>query len=118
MNTIALNTTREHRDTNAGVLAFWVLFFSLLPLALLFGKMAFLMLFLAAGLAAIVWGRPQEAPGAAILFLFAVSILLPSASRDDNTLEAWEMYYWAVGLLIITIAAVTRLGLRRVFAVP
>jgi hypothetical protein len=118
MNTIALNLTEGSQGTSAGELAFWVVTFSLLPVALLFGVMAFLMLFLAAGLAAIVWARPQEAPGAGMLFLFAAGILLPSASRADNTLEAWEMYYWAVGLLIITLAAVTRLGLRRVFAVP
>jgi len=45
--------------------------------------------------------------------------MFPSAARLDFFAQsAWEMYYWSAGLLIITLAAVVRIGARRVFAVP
>jgi hypothetical protein len=102
-------------------LIFWMPFLSLLPVAALvgFGAMAFLMMALATGLAVIVWVRPHEAPGAGVLFLFAASVLLPSSARLDFFAQsAWEMYYWAAGLLVITVAAVARLGVKQVFTIP
>lgn len=53
-----------------------------------------------------------------MLYLFGASILLPYSSRFDSTVESSEMYYWAIGLLIVTTGAVARLGLRRVLTVP
>jgi hypothetical protein len=101
---------------------FWMAFLPLLPVAALFGfgAMALLMMALAAGLAVIVWFRPREAPGAGVLFLFAASVLLPSNARLDffSQSGAWEMYYWAAGLLVITVAAVARLGVKQVFTIP
>jgi len=101
------------------VTVFWADILALLPLALLFGGMGYLMIALALGLALIVWVRPQEAPAAGMLYLFACSVLLPPSGRFEVLPEsAGEFRYWAIGLLIITVAAVVRIGLRRVFAVP
>jgi O-antigen ligase len=87
--------------------------------ATLFGGMASVILVLAAGLGVYVWMRPEEGPGAALLFLFAAQILLPIPARFNTwSTDMSPMYYWAAGALIITLAAVLRLGLRRVFAVP
>jgi hypothetical protein len=81
--------------------------------------MTFVILLLAVGLAVYVWKRPEEAPGAGMLFLFAAQILLPFPARFfGQSSDTSQMYYWAVGLLIITMAAVVRVGPRRVFAVP
>ena len=98
-------------------LIFWILIVSSLPAAVLLGGMARWLMILAVGLAAIVYTRPAEAPGAGILFLFAADILLPYAARFDATVQPREMYYWAAGVLLITAAAVVRIGLRRVFTV-
>ena len=101
------------------VVIFWMTILSLLPAVGLFGGIAFLIMALAVGLAVIVWVRPQEAPGAGMLYLFACSAVFPSAARLDFFAQsAWEMYYWSAGLLIITFAAVARIGARRVFAIP
>jgi O-antigen ligase len=85
----------------------------------LFGSMALAILTLAIGLAVYVWRRPGEAPAAGMLFLFAADILLPFGARfylmsDDIS----QMYYWATGLLLITAAAVLRIGVVRAFALP
>jgi hypothetical protein len=54
-----------------------------------------------------------------MLFLFAAQILLPFPARfPGQSSDTSPMYYWAVGLLIITVAAVVRVGPRGVFAVP
>lgn len=120
MSTKTIGLPEERPEMRAVTpLLFWMIIFSLLPAALLFGGMAFLMIVVALGLAMFVWVRPQEAAGAGMLYLFACHVVFPSSARFDIFAEsAWEMYYWAVGLLIITVAAVARLGLRRVFTVP
>jgi hypothetical protein len=83
------------------------------------GGMPFLVMALAAGLAVYVLRHPEEAPGAGLLFLFAAGILLPHSARFQEEIRGTpQMYFWATGLLIITIAAVIRLGLCRVFDVP
>lgn len=97
---------------------FWIGICSLLPIAALFGGMVFLLMGLAVVLAVMVYKWPQEAAGAGILYLFACNVLLPHSARFDGITTPWEMYYWAVGLLIVTSAAVVRVGLRRVLAVP
>ncbi len=98
-------------------LIFWILTVSLLPIAALFGGMAALVMALAVGLAVIVWTRPQEAPGAGVLFLFAAGALLPYGGRFDASTFGTEMYYWAAGLLIVTWAAVARIGVGHVFRI-
>lgn len=86
---------------------FWIILLSLLPVAAVFGSMTYFEMALALGLAVIVWMRPQEAIGAGMLYLFACHVVFPAAARLDTLAEsAWEMYYWAVGLLIIPAAAV------------
>lgn len=102
--------------TRAHVL--WVSLPTLAIGAAFFGGMTIVVLLLAAGLGAYVWRRPEEAAGAATLFLFAAGIMLPSSARFDGLDDIWQMYYWASGLLFITAAAVARVGIRRVFAVP
>jgi hypothetical protein len=100
-------------------LIFWMGILALLLAAELFGGMAYLLMLLAAGLAVVVWVSPHEAPGAGILFLFAASVLLPYSARLDMLApSAWEMYYWAAGLLLITAAAVVQVGARKVFTLP
>ena len=120
--TIAAQTAEISVDraalSNTPKLIFWILIVSSLPAAVLLGGMARWLMTLAVGLAAIVYTRPAEAPGAGMLFLFAADILLPYAARFDVTVQPREMYYWAAGLFLITMAAVARLGLRRIFAVP
>ena len=99
-------------------LIFWILLVSLLPFAALFGGMSWLLMVLAVAVAVIVYRRPQEAPAAGVLFLLGASIVLPYASRFDFDVASTEMYFWAAGLLIITLAAVLRIGVRRVLRVP
>ncbi len=99
-------------------LIFWIVIIALLPAVVLFGGTEFLLLALAAGLSMIVWARPEEAPGAGMLFLFAAGIILPYGARLDVLGPIWQMYYWAAGLLVITMAAILRLGLRRFWRIP
>jgi len=102
----------------APTVIFCILLVSLLPFAAVFGGMPWLLIAFAMGIAVIVYRRPQEGPSAGMLFLFGAAIVLPYGSRFDFTLPSNEMYFWAAGLLIITAAAVLRLGLRRVFEIP
>lgn len=97
---------------------FWLGVCCLLPIAALFGGMLYLLMGLAFVLAVMVYQHPDEAPGAAILYLFACNILLPHSARFDGLTTPWEMYWWAIGLLIVTIAAVARIGFRRVLVIP
>lgn len=102
----------------APALVCWAGLSTLAMFAALVGGMAVVILVLAVGLAVYVWSRPEEAPGAGLLFLFAAQILLPFSARFSESTDTSQMYIWAIGLLIITTAAVIRLGLRRVFDVP
>lgn len=114
------NAAGDYRPVLGGapLLIFWILLVSLLPFAALFGGMSWLLMVLAVVVAVIVYRRPQEAPAAGVLFLFGASIVLPYASRFDFDVASTEMYFWAAGLLIITLAAVLRIGVRRVLRVP
>jgi disulfide bond formation protein DsbB len=94
---------------------------SLAAMGALFGGMQILIMGLAAGLAVLVWARPKEATSVAVLFLIACNILLPSTSRYEWTwryYQPWEMRYWAAGLLTITLAAVSRIGIRVLWRIP
>jgi hypothetical protein len=84
----------------------------------LVGEMPLSLMLLAIGLAVVVWRKPKEACGVGILYLFACTVLLPSSSRMDIDASPWEMYYWAIGSLIITGSAVARIGVSRTFRVP
>lgn len=120
MSVVNNNVASKHWVALHGAPAviFWILLLSLLPLAAFFGGTPWLLLGFAIGIAVIVYRRPQEAPGAGILFLFGAAIVLPYGSRFDFRVQSTEMYYWAAGLLVITVAAIWRIGLRRVFAIP
>ncbi len=91
------------------------------PLAVVFGIMKYLVIALAVWLAVWVFQNPKEAISAGILFNLAAYVLLPSSNRFEwswQTVEPWELYYHATGLLIITLAAVLRLGPRALLRVP
>jgi hypothetical protein len=120
MNAINPSLIVTQREAFAALpsVIFWLGVCFLLPIAALFGGMPYLLVGLAVILAVVVYRRPQEAPGVGILYLFACNILLPHSARFDGITTPWEMYYWAIGLLIVTTAAVARIGLRQVFAVP
>jgi hypothetical protein len=121
MSAGSITSPKPQQTVYAGTPAFifWMVIVSLLPLAALFGGMAFLVMVLAAGVAVIVWVRPQETPAAGILFLFASSVLLPYGARLELDMQnTGEMYYWAAGLLLITLAGVARLGVRQIIVIP
>jgi hypothetical protein len=62
-------------------------------------------------LAVRVYRHPKEAIVSGPMFLLAVNVFFPSVARFDagNTTEPWEMYYWATGILLITLAALLKL---------
>jgi len=114
---MANGSAQSASSTGLSVLAFGAGLLSLVPIAALFGGSAFLMMILAAALAVWVWSKPQEAPSTGILFLISCNVLLPSAARYDwswRDAEPWQLYYWAAGLLIITVTALVRIGVRQV----
>jgi len=118
-----LGASLSSRSAIAGLatLAFWIGLLSLVPVAALAGGMASLMMVLAVALAVRVWLRPEEATPAGALFLIACNVLLPTSARYDwswRDYKPWEMYYWAAGLLVITLAAVARIGIRVLLRVP
>lgn len=117
-NSIAIAAPRMPLAFGTPNLIFWMITISLLPVMALFAGMKFLVVALAVGLAFIVWERPVEAPAAGMLFVLGSTIILPSSARLDYTRFPWEMYYWAGGLFLITLAAMARLGLRRLLAIP
>src|SRR6266478_5762077 len=82
------------------------------------GSMAFFLIVLALWLAIRVYQNPEEAIQAGILFMIACNVLLPASNRFDWTFPASELYYWATGILIITIAAVARIGIRSLLRIP
>jgi len=119
MSSTYQNLIGSHRDlSRLPYVIFWIGTLSLLPVAVLFGEMLPLLMALAVILAAIAYRRPQEAAAVGVLYLFACNILLPHSARFDGVTEPWEMYYWAIGLLIVTAGGVAGVGLRRVLAVP
>ena len=70
-----------------------------------------LLLVFAAIIAVRVYQHPQEAIVAGPMFLLATNVFFPSVARFDanNGTEPWEMYYWASGILLITLAALMKL---------
>jgi hypothetical protein len=98
-----------------------VLFLIAAPLAGVGGVMKYLVIAMAVWIAVLVFQNPKEAISAGILFILAANVLLPSSARFEwswQTAEPWELYYHATGLLIITLAAVLRLGPRALLRVP
>jgi hypothetical protein len=91
------------------------------PLAVVGGGMKYLVIALAVFIAVLVFQNPKEAISAGTLFILAAGVLLPSSNRFEwtwRTEEPWELYYQATGLLIITLAAVLRIGPRALLRVP
>jgi hypothetical protein len=92
-------------------------------IAALMGGMQYIMIALALGLAALVAFRPEEAVPAGWMFMLAAMILLPSSARlvfiDSRYANvSWQMYYWAVGSLMIVLAALYRIGLSPLIRAP
>jgi len=83
-----------------------------LPLIIAVGGMPIVLLVVAVGFAFRVYQNPKDLIVAGPLFVLAANVFLPSAARLDatNTDPAWEMRYWAAGLLLITIAPLPKLG--------
>jgi hypothetical protein len=88
--------------------------------ATLLGGMPWLLLALAGVLAARVYQHPKEVVVAGPAFLLAANVFFPSAARFDanNGIEPREMYYWASGILLITLASLLRLKLTTVLQLP
>jgi len=84
------------------------------------GGMPVLSLIFAAILAAHVYQVPKDVVVAGPFFLLATNIFFPSVARFDanNGTEPWEMYYWATGVLLITLAALCKLKPRAVLRLP
>jgi hypothetical protein len=118
MNVDSGSITYGHHQAVRPEIAFRVCLVIAGCLPALLGNMPLSLLLLAIGLAIVVWRKPEEACGVGILYLFACTVLLPSSSRMDIDASPWEMYYWAVGSLIITGSAVARIGVSRTFMVP
>jgi hypothetical protein len=98
-------------------------FFSILTLGgvlSILGGMKLFVLVLAVCLAVVVFQRPKEAIWAGIIYILACQVIFPSAARFDvlGDTPIWEMYYWATGLLIVTLAAILRLGPRKLLRIP
>src|SRR5712692_1787105 len=71
-------------------------------------------------LAARVYSRPRSVIFVGPLFLITANVLLPAhALFADWGLEGqWEMYVWAAGILLITLAPIPKLGLGPIFRAP
>jgi hypothetical protein len=100
----------------AGILAGIICVFA----ATLVRGMPAVVLVFATVLAVRVYQHPSEVVVAGPMFLLAVDIFFPSAARFDasNTIEPWEMYYWASGILLITLAAIGKLKPATVSRLP
>jgi len=83
-----------------------------------FNFMHILLTALAVVLSVRVYRHPEEAIAAGPLFLLASNVFLPSSARVNAEIRPWEMYYWAVGIFLITGAACWRLGCRVLFELP
>ena len=71
-------------------------------------------------LAVRVGSEPQRVVFAGPLFLMAGNVVLPAHARfsEWGTEGQWEMYVWAAGILLITLAPVPKLGLRPFLRAP
>jgi hypothetical protein len=83
-----------------------------LPMVSFWGGMPALLTVFASALALHVYRVPGSVIFVGPLFLLAADVFLPSAARFDsnNLAEPWEMYYWAAGILLITLAPLPKLG--------
>jgi len=82
--------------------------------------MAVLLTALAVVLAVRVCLQPSRVVYAGPLFLMAADVFLPAHARfsDYGQTSQWEMYFWAAWILLITLAAILKLGLRPFFRAP
>jgi hypothetical protein len=88
--------------------------------ATLLGGIPALSLIFAAVLALRVYQYPKDVVVAGPIFLLAANVFFPSVARFDggNETEPWEMYYWAGGILLITLAALPKLAPRAALRLP
>lgn len=89
----------------------------------LLGGMQYVILAFAVGLAVFVSKQPKEAISSGILFMLVAMVFLPSTARlqflDSRTIDvSWQMYFWAVGSLIVVASAVRSIGLRALARTP
>jgi hypothetical protein len=82
--------------------------------------MALLLSATALVLAVRVFTEPKRVVFVGPLFLMAGSVFLPAHARfsEWGTEGQWEMYVWAAGILLITLAAISKLGLGPIFRSP
>jgi hypothetical protein len=90
-----------------------------LSVASIAGGMPALSIGLAIWIAVFIHKTPASVVYAGPLYLFAVNVFLPSAARFDPASSSnFEMYYWAVGILLITLVPLFRLGWKGYMRVP
>jgi hypothetical protein len=73
---------------------------------------------LALALAIHVYRRPKDSIVAGPMFLLAANVFLPNSARFDYTIPNPELYFYAAGILFITLAAVGGIGLRGTCRLP
>ena len=105
-------------------------FAAILSLLLIFGlalityptpasdSMAVLLMALTLALAIRVYRCPKDSIVAGPLFLLAADVLLPPSSRIDNVSPNPELYLYAAGILLITLAALAGLSFRVACRLP
>lgn len=116
-------TPRHEALTPCQIRSLWVtaaaaFFIAGASVAAVAGGMKYVVIALAVLMAGLVYKKPNEGIAAGVVFLIACFVVLPPSGRFDGTIENWEMYYWAGGLLIITLAAGAGLGVRNLLRVP
>jgi hypothetical protein len=82
--------------------------------------MALVLMAAALAVSVRVYSHPKTVVFTAPLFLTAACVFLPSGARfaEWGADSQWEMYFWAAGILLITLAPVPKLGLRPFFRAP
>ena len=82
------------------------------------GGLPVLLLLLALVIAVRAYQWPQSAVASGPLFLLACNVFLPSSARIFGVTETWQLYFWAVGIFLITAAALLGGGYRTLFRLP
>lgn len=86
--------------------------------AALGGGMPALILVVALGVTVQVYKHPEHAVIAGPVFLMACNVFLPASARFDYRDEIWQEYFWATGILFITLAAAIRTGWAAALELP
>jgi len=84
-----------------------------------FGGLPFLLMALAALLTVRVYCHSEEAIVAGPMFLVAANVFLPSSARfGPDAPHPTEIIYWAAGSLPITLAGISKTGLKPFYKLP